>query len=116
VITTEQFRQLADEFVPPQPAGSDLSSFFENWVYGTGIPAIKLTYVVRGLKLTGTVTQGDVSEDFTARIPIEVQTGKIRTLHWVVSSSDPVPFSVNLPGPAVKVALAVKDALITVKK
>ena len=115
-ITTEQFRQLALEFLTPGGPDTDLSGFFENWVYGTGIPAVKLTYVARGLKVTGSVTQSDVSDDFTARIPIEVVTGRQRTLYWLATGSEPVPFTIALKAPAAKVSLAVKDALMTAKR
>ncbi len=115
-VTTDQFQKLAAEFLPPHSSDPDLASFFENWVYGTGIPQISMTYAVRGLKVTGSVVQSGVSEDFTARVPIEVQVGRQRTLYWVVTSSEPVPFTIAVKAPPSKVALAVKDALITSKK
>ncbi len=115
-ITTAQFRELAQEFVPAHTPGEDLASFFDNWVYGTGIPAIKMTYALKGLRLTGTVTQSGVSEDFTARVPIEIQMGRQRTLVWVATSSEPASFSVTLKAIPTKVGVAVKDALVTLKK
>jgi hypothetical protein len=115
-VTTAQFRKLAQEFGAPQTSAGDMESFFENWVYGTGIPTIQLNYTVRGLKVTGTVTQSDVADDFTARIPIEVQSGRTRNLYWVPTSNDTDPFEFTLKEPAVKVGLAVKDALMSAKK
>ena len=41
-ITTEEFRLLAAEYLPPKSDDPKLESFFEQWVYGTGIPTIKL--------------------------------------------------------------------------
>ena len=115
-ITTEQFRELAQEFAPPHAAGGDLAGFFDNWVYGTGIPAVKMNYAVKGFKITGAVTQSDVSEDFTARVPIEVQTGRQKMLYWVATGSEPAPFSITVKAVPTKVSVAVKDALITLKK
>ena len=70
-ITTEEFRLLAAEYLPPKSDDPKLESFFEQWVYGTGIPTIKLTWTVKGVapnvRLTGTVTQSGVDEDFTRR-------------------------------------------------
>ena len=43
-ITTEEFRLLAAEYLPPKSDDPKLESFFEQWVYGTGIPTIKLTW------------------------------------------------------------------------
>ncbi len=40
-ITTEQFRLLAAEFMPPKSDDPKLESFFDQWVYGTGIPTLK---------------------------------------------------------------------------
>jgi hypothetical protein len=58
-ISTEQFRELAAGFLPPKSRDPKLEAFFEQWVYGTGIPTLKLAYTVRGkapnLKLTGTI-------------------------------------------------------------
>ena len=88
-----------------------LMGFFDTWVYGTGIPAIKLTYAMRGLKLTGTVSQSEVDEDFATYVPVEIQTGRQRMLQWVATGSEPIPFSVQLHRPPTKVALAAYDAL-----
>ena len=59
-IDTEQFRLLCAEFLPKGSPDPKLENFFDQWVYGTGLPALKLTYSVKGkpgaLKLTGTVT------------------------------------------------------------
>ncbi len=40
-IDTEQFRNLAAQFLPPKSDDPQLESFFGQWVYGTGIPALK---------------------------------------------------------------------------
>src|SRR3984893_14103170 len=75
-LGTEQFREIARQFVPPHTPDPDLTGFFDTWVYGTGVPAIKLTYALRGLKLTGTVSQSAVDEDFATYVPVEVQNGR----------------------------------------
>jgi aminopeptidase N len=97
-IDTEQFRLLCAEFVPKGSPDPKLEKFFDQWVYGTGLPALKLTYSVKGKpgawKLTGTVTQSEVPEDFSVAVPIEIQTGKGKVVREIRTSSDPVPFSV----------------------
>lgn len=115
-INTEQFRQLAAEFMPPHTSDASLTAFFDTWVYGTGIPALKMTSSASGLKITGTVSQSGVPNDFSTSIPIEVQSGRQRTLHWVVTSDEPVPFSIPVKGPNGKAALSTKDALFTLQK
>jgi Peptidase family M1 domain len=97
-IDTEQFRLLCAEFMPKNSSDAKLENFFDQWVYGTGLPTLKLTYSVKGkpgaLKLTGTVTQSEVPDDFSVTVPIEVQTGKGKLIREIRTSSDPVTFSV----------------------
>jgi len=115
-ISTEQFRELAAGYTPPKSQDRALKTFFENWVYGTGIPSMKLAYSMRGLKLTGTVAQRGVEDDFTALVPLEVQTGRQRAVYWLSTGTDPVPFSIPLKAPPTKVALLVNDTLMTAWK
>jgi aminopeptidase N len=115
-ITTEQFRELAAGYTPPKSQDPTLKSFFENWVYGTGIPSVKLAYAMRGLKLTGTIAQRGVDDDFTALVPVEVQTGRLKAIHWIATGSEAVPFSIPLKAPPTRVALLVSDCLMTAWK
>ena len=109
-ISTEQFRQHAAQFLPPKSDDPTLESFFEQWVYGTGIPSLKLTYTLKGkapaLKLIGTLTQADVSDEFSALTPVEIQVNRTRTItHWVRSAKEPVTFTIPLQQSPLKVAL-----------
>jgi aminopeptidase N len=109
-ITSEEFRLLAAEYLPPKSDDPKLESFFEQWVYGTGIPAIKLVWNVKGaapnVRLTGTVTQSGVGEDFTAAVPVEIAIAKGRTMtQWVRSGEVPVTFTVALKAAPLKVTL-----------
>jgi hypothetical protein len=116
-ISTEQFRHLAAEFLPPKSDDPQLESFFDQWVYGTGIPALKLSYSLKGtapsLKLTGTVTESGVDEDFEALAPVEIQVARGRSLtRWVPCSSEPAVFSVTLQAPPLKVTLDPNHAVL----
>jgi hypothetical protein len=97
-IDTEQFRLLCAEFVPKGSPDPKLENFFDQWVYGTGLPALKLTYSVKGKpgawKLAGTLVQSEVPEDFSVMVPIEIQTGKGKVVRQIRTSSEPVQFSV----------------------
>jgi aminopeptidase N len=109
-ITTDEFRQVAARFLPPKSDDPKLETFFGQWVYGSGIPAMKLSYTVKGsapaLRLVGTLTQSGVDEDFTALTPVEIQIARGRSItHWVRSSDVPVTFTVPLKAPPLKVAL-----------
>jgi hypothetical protein len=115
-ITTEQFREAAARFTAPKSQDADLKSFFDNWVYGTGIPAVKLAYSVRSLKLTGSLTLRGVADDFSAQVPLEVQTGRQKAVYWLSTGTEAVSFSIPLKAPPTKVALAANDSLITIWK
>jgi aminopeptidase N len=109
-ITTEQFRLLASGFMPPKSDDAKLEGFFDQWVYATGIPSLKLNWTVKGkapaLRLVGTIEQTDVDEDFTALVPVEIQTGRGRTItQWVRTGSSPSTFTVPLSQAPLKVAL-----------
>ena len=109
-ITTEEFRMLASGFLPPKSDDPNLELFFDQWVYGTGIPTLKLTYKVRGKapawKVVGSLTQSDVPEDFSVLAPVEIQVAAGRSItQWVRSSSEPATFVVNLRQQPLKVTL-----------
>lgn len=108
-IDTEQFRLLCAEFLPPNSPDPKLENFFDQWVYGTGIPALKLTYSVKGKpgawNLSGRVTQADVPDDFGVSIPVEIQTGRGKIVLNVQTGPDPATFSVPVTAANAKAVL-----------
>jgi hypothetical protein len=116
-VTTEDFRRLAAEFLPKGSDDPQLQTFFEQWIYGTGIPTLKLSYTVKGVapsvRLSGTVTQSSVDEDFTAQVPVEIRvTGGKTITHWLRTSNDPVTFTMALKQPPQKVTLDPHHAVL----
>jgi len=114
-ISTDQFRELARKYAPAS-ADPDFKVFFDNWVYGTGIPAVKLSYSWRAMKLSGTLSQRDVDDSFSAFVPVDVQAGGKSILYWLATGSDPASFSIPLKSPPSKVTLATADCLMTTAK
>jgi hypothetical protein len=109
-VTTEDFRKLAASLLPPKSPDPKLEGFFENWVYGTGVPALKLTTAVKGkaprVTLTATVTQSGVGEDFSILVPVEIQVGRAKpVVHWIQTSNEAATLTVNLPAAPSKVTL-----------
>jgi hypothetical protein len=109
-ISTEDFRELAAQFLPPKSDDPKLEGFFAQWVYGTGIPSLKLSWSIKGkapaLRLVGTLTQSDVDEDFSATAPVEIQVTRGRTItQWVRTAAEPATFTVALTQPPLKVTL-----------
>jgi len=114
-ISTDEFRELTAGFLPPKSADAKLEAFFDQWVYGTGIPTLKLSYSTQGrppaVKLTGTVSQSDVDSEFSVQVPVEIECGRTRQLKWVRTSSSAVPFTVTLPQMPTKVVLDTSNIL-----
>jgi hypothetical protein len=111
-LTTEQFRLFCAGFLPPKSADPKLEAFFDQWVYGTGIPALKLTYKVRGLQVSGTVTESGVPDDFAATVPIEIQAGQGKPVARTVRAAlEPEPFEFKMAAPPTKVAIDLRSIL-----
>jgi hypothetical protein len=115
-ITTEEFRLLAAGFMPKSD-DPKLEAFFDQWVYGTGIPSLKLTYRIRGtapaLRLEGTITQSDAGENVSVSAPVEIQIARGSTLtEWVRTDQEPVTFSVALKQAPLKVTLDPNRAVL----
>ena len=118
-VSTEQFRQLAAEFLPPRSPDPKLEAFFEQWVYATGIPTLKLSYSAHGqppaVKLTGTISQTDVDSEFSAPVPVEIYCGRNKQVKWLRTSSSPVAFTVELKQTPTKVSLDTSNILAVYK-
>jgi aminopeptidase N len=109
-VTTEQFRALAARFLPPRSEDSDLSAFFDQFVYDTGIPALKLKWSVKGkgkaMRVEGAVTQTEVDKEFTVPVPVEIQLSRGKSVTRIVSTgAEPATFSVPVAAAPVKVVL-----------
>jgi hypothetical protein len=100
-IATEDLRALAKEFLPPHTPAAAIDTFFENWVYATGIPTLKIKYTVKGVapavKISGTITQTGVDDDFSIEAPVELQfaKGAPQTV-WVRTSNEASTFSATV--------------------
>jgi aminopeptidase N len=109
VATTEGFKALTQEF-RGRVSGEAIDTFFDNWVYSTGVPTLKITSKVTGVApnvtLSGTIDQSDVDEDFSVDVPLEVQfaKGASQTV-WVRTSTGQETFSEKLRQTPSKVAL-----------
>jgi hypothetical protein len=83
-ISNEDFRKAASEFVPAGQPDKSLTLFFDTWVYGTGIPTLRLQRAGRNLRLNVSA----VDEDFAADVAMHCtsKAGKER-VRWVRVSS-----------------------------
>ncbi len=97
-LTNDEFRKAAGEFVPAGQPDKNLASFFDTWVYGTGIP--KLEMKGQDVMATG------VDDDFTADVPMRCRTkGEADQIRWLRVSSGsnsldfPAGVTCKLPAP-----------------
>ncbi len=110
VATTEGFKALVQEFRPRALGAEAIDTFFDNWVYATGVPTLKLTTKVTGvapnISVTGTLEQSGVDEDFSVDVPLEVQfaKGPSQTI-WVRTSTGEETFSEKLKQAPTKITL-----------
>jgi len=114
-LSTDQFRELASGYAPKTP-DPELKNFFENWVYGTGLPAVKLSYSWRAPKLSINLVQRDVDDAFSAFLAVEVQTQKNTSVYWLPAGSDPGLVSIPLKSAPLRVSLLTNDCLMTAVK
>jgi aminopeptidase N len=83
-MSNEDFRKVASDFVPKGQPDNALAMFFETWVYGTGIPTLRLQRVGRDLKLN----LSGVDEDFTTDVALRCRSnGGKEQVRWVRATS-----------------------------
>jgi hypothetical protein len=119
-LTTEQFRALAAEFMPSGSPDSKLEVFFENWVYTTGIPTLKISHTTQGagssLKLIITVRQSGVDGDFSTYVPVEIQTRGAKPMtQWIRTDSEPVTVTIPVRQAPLGVVLDPAGSVLAVK-
>jgi hypothetical protein len=119
-LGTEDFRIFCARFLPPGSADPKLESFFDQWVYGTGMPALKLTSTVKGgpgkWHVTGTLTQSETGEEFAAEVPVEIQLGKLRSAtraitRTIIAGAEPTAFDLVFPTQPTKVSIDFRSIL-----
>ena len=125
-LSTAQFAALVKEIARSRAPGSrtkafDVDEFFENWVYGTGIPELKLSYSISGLapavRVSGSVLQSGVEDGFSTQVPVEIQfaKGAPQTV-WVDTSNGESGFSVIVRQTPQKVSIPDGRAVLATRK
>ena len=100
-LTTDEFVRRLEAAMPPQAdveGTGKLDWFFQQWVYNTGIPHYRMRWQTqrdtkRGLQVTGTIEQSEVSEVFTMPVPVYARFGQqVERLGTVVATGKKVEF------------------------
>jgi aminopeptidase N len=120
-VSTEDFKSIVEKHMTKDmnaDGTGKMDWFFNEWVYGTQVPAYKLEYKVtsEGV-LSGKITQSGVSDDFVMIVPIYLDMGKgwgkLGSARMVGNSSVDIT-DLKLPAVPKRVGLAsMNDVLAT---
>ena len=123
-VSTEDFKRSVEKHMTPQmdlDKNSRMDWFFDQWVYGSDLPAYRLDYRIGSADgkatLTMSVTQSGVSENFRMLVPFYADFGKGWTRLGAVklagNSTVEIP-NIPLPQAPKRVTLcALNDVLYT---
>ena len=79
-VSTEDFKAMVEKHMTKEmdvEKNGKMDWFFNQWVYGTEVPAYKLEYNVgQDGMLNGKLTQSGVSDNFVMLVPIYIDMGK----------------------------------------
>lgn len=121
-LTTEDLRVEAARFLVPGDPDPALETFFDTWVYSTGIPVLDISTRLRGkapaVELQVTVRQSGVSEDFEADLPVEIRLpGQAApVVKWIRTASEPEVLKVKLKAAPLKVEVAPGAGVLAAKR
>lgn len=124
--STLDFVSVANERIPQTALGkrynvTDLNWFFGQWVYGTGLPAYELDYEIQpqpdgSAVLQGTLSQGDVPENWFMPLPVVMEFpkgGRAQGVIWAHGRQAAV--KIHLPEQPSKVELDPEHWVISSK-
>jgi Carboxypeptidase regulatory-like domain/Peptidase family M1 domain len=120
-VSTEDFKRIVEKHITPEmniDKNGRMDWFFDQWVYGTEVPAYKFEYKIGSdNSLSGRVTQSGVSDGFVMTVPVYLDFGK----GWarlgmvtIVGNSSVELGNVKLPAAAKRATIcAFNDVLAT---
>ncbi len=121
--STEDFIRHAEKHMTPAmdlEGNHRLDWFFDDWVYGTGIPTYKLQANVKRAApkrfvVQGTIEQGDVPAGFEMPVPLvaDYSNGRKARLGWVVVGERPGEFRFTTAERPLRVAID-EDSILAV--
>jgi hypothetical protein len=120
-VSTADLLELVKKSLPPGMQAESMEAFFDNWVYSTGVPTLHVRYSVKGKaplwKVSGTVEQSAVDQNFSVDIPVEIQfaKGAAQTV-WVRTSSESAPFSATLKQLPLRVQIPAGTGVLATRK
>ena len=124
-ISTEDFKRITEKHITPKmdvDQNRRMDWFFDQWVYGTEVPAYRLEYSLNSsggkTVLNAKVTQSEVSEDFVMSVPLYADFGKgwaFLGAATVVGNSTVDLGNITLPQAPKRVAIAALNDVLATK-
>ena len=115
-LSTEQLREAAAERLPEDYPDRGLRDFFDQWVYGTGIPRLRASFRHDGDTIQGELQQSGVGESFTTPVNLRVifETGDPIDIE-VWTEGERTPFRVPSPNEPLRIEIDPDKLLLTTK-
>ena len=124
--STEDFKAIVEKYMTPAidlDSNKRMDWFFNQYVYGTGIPKYQFQYKVEPgadgkFMVSGTIVRSGVPEGWKDALPIYVQSsGRTVRLGWITANQQSTPFNFQLPMNPEKLVLnANEDILAEIKQ
>jgi hypothetical protein len=111
-ISTEDLKLAVEKHMTPEmdlDKNKMMNWFFDQWVYGTDVPAYKFQYqIASDGSLSGKITQSGVSDNFVMLVPIYVDFGK----GWVRLGTATMVGNATVDLPPIKLPPGLKKATL----
>lgn len=96
-ISTEAFREAAAAYLPAGSADPEFKEFFDQWVYGTGLPRLRMSWSQQQGRVNGTIEQRGVPDYFAAPVTLEFKTAGEVIRKTVRTDGPSTEFSFAIP-------------------
>ncbi len=103
-MTTEDFREAAAAYLPAGSPDPGFKDFFDQWVYGIGMPRLKVRWSQKQQRISGVIEQRGVPDYFSAPVTLELRT-----------SGDVIRKVLRTDGPSTEFSFAVSQKVQQVR-
>ncbi|MEZ5365096.1 MAG: M1 family aminopeptidase [Bryobacterales bacterium] len=119
-LTVDQLRQAAAAHLPKDYPDRELHDFFEQWVYGTGVPRLSTTFKTSatGSKtiVEGLLRQDGVPENFVTPVVLRLESEGAKPIEKTVWTEGPeTPFRFETSGKNPRVRIDPNEKLLAIR-
>lgn len=96
-LSTDAFRKAAARYLPADSPDPEFTEFFDQWVYGTGMPRLNVRWSQKQERISGVIEQEGVPDYFAAPVTLEFQTEGEAVRKVVRTDGPSTEFSFSVP-------------------